>query len=273
MSDVTGYRGNTPGGVIVTGAQIQDGAVGWSDLSSTVQTLVGQGFRNLLINAAGFINQRGYVSGTATAVANQYTLDRWRVVTSGQNLVFAATGNGYTMTAPAGGVEQVIEGGNIFGGTYCLNWQGTATATVNGNAVAKGGTFTLLANTNATVRFIGGTFYQPQLEYGSTPSLYEQRPFGFEPWLAQRYFCNGVDLVMTSTYAAGTAITSPIRFQNTMRTSPTMTISPSSFSGVGYNATNSVVSNARQFALAFTTSNGANSTGLGTLTWTANAEL
>lgn len=147
------------------------------------------GFRNLLINALGRVNVRGYVSGTVTTSANQYTLDRWRVVVSGQSLGFALTSNGYTMTAPAGGVEQVIEGSNIFGGTYVLNWQGTATATVNGVAVPKRGTFTLPANTNATVRFIGGTFYLPQLEYGAVPSQFELRMAQFEEFLCQFYAC------------------------------------------------------------------------------------
>jgi hypothetical protein len=41
------------------------------------------GVRNLVINGNFAINQRAYVSGAATSGANQYTLDRWRVVTSG----------------------------------------------------------------------------------------------------------------------------------------------------------------------------------------------
>lgn len=147
------------------------------------------GFRNLIINPLGRINQRGYVSGTATGSANQYTLDRWRVVTSGQNLTFSATGNGLTMTAPAGGVEQVIEGTNIAGGIYTLSWLGTATATVNGGAVTNGGQVSLSANTNATVRFTGGTYYQPQLEFGDRQSAFEQRPNSTELAFCQRYYC------------------------------------------------------------------------------------
>lgn len=62
--------------------------------------------KNLLINPLFLINQRGYVSGTATGGANQYTVDRWRVVTAGQNLTLS----GSQATAPAGGLEQVVEG-------------------------------------------------------------------------------------------------------------------------------------------------------------------
>ena len=149
--------------------------------------------RNLIINGSGRINQRVYTSGAATSGANEYTLDRWRVVTSGQSLTFTGTNAGRVMTAPAGGAEQVIEGANIAGGTYVLNWTGTATATVDGNAVAKGGTFTLTANTNATVRFTGGTFSEVQVEAGSVATPFEHRSIGEELALCQRYFCKTFD--------------------------------------------------------------------------------
>lgn len=148
----------------------------------------GGAFKNKLINGVFGINQRGYVSATATTVANQYTLDRWRVVTSGQNLTFSASGNGSQITAPAGGVEQVIEGNLIEGGTYVLNWVGTATASVGGTPRTKGENFTLTANTNVTVRFTSGTVSQAQLELGTAPTSFENRLFGTELALCMRYF-------------------------------------------------------------------------------------
>ena len=111
------------------------------------------GIRNALINGNPTINQRGYVSGTATTAANEYTLDRWRVVVSGESVTWTDSENVRTVTAPAGGVEQVIEGINILSGTYTLNWTGTATATVDGSSVSKGGNVTLTGGTNCTVRF------------------------------------------------------------------------------------------------------------------------
>jgi|GEM_PF-2120456 len=148
--------------------------------------------RNLIINGSGRVNQRGYVSGAATAVANQFTLDRWFVVTSGQNLTFTSAASGRTMTAPAGGVSQVIESANIVGGTYVINWTGTATATVNGVSRAKGATFTLTANTNATVRFAGGTYTDAQIELGTIATAFERMDFGTELINCQRYYqvCN-----------------------------------------------------------------------------------
>jgi hypothetical protein len=146
-------------------------------------------FRNKLINALGAINQRAYVSGTATGGANQYTLDRWRVVTSGQNLTFSTSGIITTMTAPAGGLEQVIEGNNIEGGVYTLSWTGTATATVNGSAVTNGGqTSSLTAGSNVTIRFTSGTVSLPQFEKATTTTSFEYRPYAYELLLAQRYY-------------------------------------------------------------------------------------
>jgi hypothetical protein len=186
--------------------------------SATVAPSVGGfSFRNRLMNAQGLINQRGYVSGTATTTANQYTLDRWRVVTSGQNLTFSTSANQVTFTAPAGGVEQVIEGLNLESGTYVLNWEGTATATVGGAAVAKGGTVTVVGGTNTTVRFIGGTFIRPQFEAGSVATAFERRPYGTELALCQRYFERTGFILLTSVNTTG-------YWKITKRASPTITV-------------------------------------------------
>lgn len=182
------------------------------------------GLRNLLINGNFQINERAYVSGAATAGANQYTLDRWRVVVSGQSLTFAASGNGNSVTAPAGGVEQVIEGVNVGGGTYVLNWTGTATATVNGTARAKGESFTLPANTNATVRLIGGTASLVQLEPGTTPTPFEYGPLWLEEVRCQRY-CQAVTGISASGYQnSGSAVIVTVGFKVRMRASPTVII-------------------------------------------------
>jgi hypothetical protein len=174
------------------------------------------GMRNRLINAQGIINQRGYVSGTATSGANQYTLDRWRVVTSGQNLTFTTTNNVTTFTAPAGGVEQVIEGLNLESGTYDLNWTGTATATVGGTSVANGGSISVTGGVNLTIRFTGGTFSLPQFEKGTQATAFEWRPYGQELALCQRYYYKAIsDAVQlgvgwnASTTSASTLTTFP----------------------------------------------------------------
>ncbi|WP_288077868.1 hypothetical protein, partial [Pseudomonas sp.] len=180
------------------------------------------GHRNKIINGNFAINQRGYVSGTATTTSNEYTLDRWRVVTSGQSITFTASGNGNIVTAPAGGIEQVIEGGFIEGGTFVLNWTGTATATVNGVAVAKGGTVTLTAATNATVKFSGGTVSLVQVEAGSVATLFEHRLNELQ--LCEKYYFRArpVDRYYFSAHAAGCYHGFPISFPVTMRATPTV---------------------------------------------------
>jgi hypothetical protein len=192
------------------------------------------GMRNLLINGNPIINQRGYVSGTATGGANQYTLDRWRVVTSGQSVTFTDSANVRTVTAPAGGIEQVIEGLNILSGTHVLNWTGTATATVDGASVAKGGTVTLTGGTNCTVRFSGGTFSLPQLEPGTVATPFERRSYGQELALCQRYYYRRPGS-QTASYISGYYTGWRIlvgTFPVTMRATPTMTCSVT-FDGSG----------------------------------------
>ncbi|UPY37226.1 hypothetical protein [Sediminicoccus sp. KRV36] len=146
------------------------------------------GFRNLLINGNPVINQRAYVSGTATGAANQYTLDRWRVVTSGQNASWTDSAGLRTVTAPAGGIEQVVEAPNNLGGFHTLSWTGNATATVNGSAIANKGTISLTPNTTVIVRFTGGTFTMAQLEPGPIATPFERRAAAAEMMLCQWYF-------------------------------------------------------------------------------------
>jgi hypothetical protein len=177
-------------GLTATAAELNlmDGVTATTADLNRTNYLVQLAGRNRVINGQGRINQRSYVSGTATGGSNQYTLDRWRVVTSGQSLTFTGNDAGRTMTAPAGGCEQVIEGANIEGGTYVINWTGTATCTVDGTPRAKGATFTLTANTNATVRMIGGTFTDVQLELGTVVTPFERLPIGDELARCRRYY-------------------------------------------------------------------------------------
>ena len=180
------------------------------------------GVRNAIINGNPIINQRGYVSGTATTAANQYTLDRWRVVTSGQSITWTDSGNVRTVTAPAGGVEQVIEGINLITGTYTLNWTGTATATVAGNAVAKGGNVSITGGTDTTLRFSSGTFSLVQFEPGTVSTPFERRSYGAELALCQRYYWQNVQVIRLEGHNGyGNSTYMYVSNPTTMRVAPT----------------------------------------------------
>ncbi len=234
--------------VSVNGAQIaefgglQSTFFGTCDFNGTIQAdggiqangpVTGDGFisaaralspdRNRIINGQGRINQRAYVSGTATIAANTYTLDRWRVVVAGQSLTFTGGDPRRTMTAPAGGCEQVIEGANIEGGTYVINWTGTANCRVDGVTRAKGETFTLAYGSDTTVRFLNGTFTDVQLELGTFPSEFERLPISDELARCQRYyFADTVD----SANARLEASAGTLRFQRRMTFPVTMRVAP-----------------------------------------------
>jgi len=191
----------------------------------------GLSFRRLNHNGNFNINQRTYVSGTATIIANQLTLDRWKVKTLGQSLTFAPSGNGNSIVAPAGGLEQVFEGKDIVGGTYCANWVGAGTITVNGVAVTKGSSFVLPANTNATVVLIGA-FSQFQVELGTIPTQFENWPTSVELAICQRYcyvldnnnenIMAGWGVILTPFVMAACVTILPV----VMRAKPTINSSP-----------------------------------------------
>jgi hypothetical protein len=132
-----------------------------------------------------------------------------------------------TMTMVFGSARQVIEGINVIGGSYVLNWEGSASATVNGTPRAKGEVFTLLANTNVTVSFSSGSFTEVQLERGTVPTPYEWRPYGVELLLCQRYFFLHLPSFLPLQVAAYTPSVQPlptcyIPFPTTMRDDPTV---------------------------------------------------
>jgi len=178
------------------------------------------GFRNLLINANPVINQRGYVSGTTTTAANQYTLDRWRVVTSGQALSWTEVSGIRTVTAPSQGVVQVVESGNNLGGIHTLSWTGTASATVNTIPVAAGTSVSLPPGTNVTVLFSGGTFELPQLEPGAVSTPFERRPLSVEISLCKRYYEVFLASATSTAAAGGSIAATSINYQQEKRIVP-----------------------------------------------------
>ncbi len=220
------------------------------------------GLRNLLVNGDFRINQRAWISGTASTSSNQYCLDRWRIVTLGQSITWAADGAGLIVTAPAGGIDQLIDASSIVGGTYAVDWDGTATCTVNGQAVTKGGTVTLAANAQATVRFSGGTVTRARIEPGRTLP-WEPRPRWLEQLICMTYYEQPTTVARIYAGASGAKVT--VRYRVPKRVTPTVTF----VSNIGISTTPDAASNAYQ--LTVTTTQG--SAGIVSFIYRANAEL
>lgn len=166
---------------------LNKGGTGAADVAGARAALQVGPRRNLIFNPLFNVNQRRY-GGEATTSANQYVYDRWRVVVSGQTAGGQADKNGFTIVVPVGGLEQVVEGSFISGGDYTLSWSGTTAATINGSAVANGAQVTLTAGANVTIRFSAGYMFYPKLEMGSIATGYEDRSYGEELILCQRYY-------------------------------------------------------------------------------------
>jgi len=183
--------------------------------------------KNLLINAGFRVNQRGYVSGTATAAADEYTIDRWRVLVSGEFVTFPVLGADNTITVPAGGMGQKIGGFNIKGGVYTVNWQGSATCKVNGVVRKTGESFVLDADTLVDVVFYGGIVNKPQIEEGSIQTSFEYRHFSTERTLSENYYSKSPvegERVIVSQYNGLYVRSQKIVFPQKMRVVPTVVL-------------------------------------------------
>lgn len=227
--------------------------------------------RNLLVNGNFAVNQRGYVSGTNTTVAYQYTLDMWRVVTGGQNVTFTNLGGGTAnfanqVTAPAGGLEQVVPGESIQGGTYTLNWVGAGIATVNGVAVTKSVSFTLTAGTNAIVRFVGVVSYA-QLEPGSAATTFEYLPYEVNLQRCERFYEIG-EAVTNGNANAGQSVSHRIHFRARKYKTPTISYAITAFANAAVADARNPSADGLEWYVQATVSGGTASTG----TWTASAE-
>lgn len=146
------------------------------------------GLRNRVINGAFSVNQRA-VSGTVTLAAGAYGHDRWKAGSGGCTYTFATTANVTTLTISAGSLQQVIEGVNLQSGTHVLSWAGTAQGRIGVGSYGASGTVTaaITGGTNTTIEFNTGTVTSVQLEPGTVATPSEQRPYGLELPLCQRY--------------------------------------------------------------------------------------
>jgi len=196
--------------------------------------------RNILINGNFLVNQRGYVSGTATA-SGSYMHDRWKSTTTNSNYTFTQGTPDTTITIAAGTIAQIVEDKNVAGGVYTLSWTGTATARVAINGGTTSGAYaaspittsSATAGQTITVEFSTGTLGKIQLESGTVATPYERQIYSDQFIQCQRYFQTSGVKPGTASGAGACAITFPgtsgsqggsITLAVTMRASPTLVI-------------------------------------------------
>ena len=159
--------------------------------------------RNILINGNFLVNQRAYVSGTATA-SGTYMHDRWKSTTTNSNYTFTQGTPDTTITIAAGTIAQIVETVNVAGGVYTLSWTGTATARIAINNGSTSGAYaaspittsSATAGQQITVEFSTGTCGLVQLEPGKKATPYERQIYSDQLAQCQRY-------CYANTYAGG----------------------------------------------------------------------
>lgn len=169
------------------------------------------GVINAIINGNFQVNQRG-VSGTVTLAAGAYGHDRWKAGASGCTYTFATVNNVTTLTITAGSLIQVIEGINLYSGTYVLSWSGTAQGKIGaGSYSGSGVTGSVTGGTNLNIEFNTGTLSLVQFEPGTEVSPFERRDYGRELMMCQRYLpCYNATSASAQTVCSGFAATSTI---------------------------------------------------------------
>ena len=185
------------------------------------------GVINAIINGNFQVNQRG-VSGTVTLAAGVYGHDRWKAGASGCTYTFATANNITTLTISAGSLIQVIEGNNLFTGTYTLSWTGTAQGKIGGGSYASSGmTGTPAGGSDLNIEFNTGTLSLVQFEPGSVATPFERRLYGDELALCQRYYLDTTAAFSQFYNGNGpnVAYSCNISFPATMRTAPTIVFS------------------------------------------------
>lgn len=188
------------GNFIISSAFVQGGIV--KRLTLLPATLSPQ--PNLLINAQGMINQRGASpSSNLSSISlneKRYFLDRWKsIVNNTASWSYNSNGNIATITAPGGGISQIIERINIVPGRHILTWRGNAIANIieagTSKGTGNGGTgeikilFVDLAGTgDVEIKFTDGIFSLPKFERGNIRTEFDYRNVASELALCQRYY-------------------------------------------------------------------------------------
>jgi hypothetical protein len=192
-------------------------------------------YKNLLIDAGFTINQRAYVSA-ATLASGSYGHDRWKAGASGGDYSFTQLASNTQITIASGkSLIQVVEDKNVNGTSYVLSWTGTAQARYAVNSATPAGSYAAspivitgqTAGTTMSVEFNTGTLSKPQLELGAVATSFDQRDYGTELALCQRYAIDVAGKSLYSPCGTGFSISTTEAFifiplQFSMRSTPSL---------------------------------------------------
>lgn len=199
------------------------------------------GLRNVAINGGFTINQRAYASAAALA-SGAYGHDRWKAGAGGGNYSFTQLASNTLITIAANKtLIQVVEYKNVQATRYVVSWTGTALGRVGVNSATPSGAYAAspivisgqTAGTTMSVEFgngaSSGTLGDVMIvaaSAGTVDTPFEQRPYGMELALCQRYYyritADDTAYVFGIAYAdSATSGFSCGQFPVTLRTSPT----------------------------------------------------
>lgn len=157
----------------------------------TVDSLNGgqlAGMRNLIINGRFQINQRA-VTGSVVLAAGAYGHDRFKAGSAGCTYTFATVAGLTTIAISAGSLVQSIEDANVTQASYVMSWTGTAQGRIVGGTYAAAPVqINATAGTQLNVEFGVGTLTKAQVEPGTALTPFENRFYGLELMLCQRYY-------------------------------------------------------------------------------------
>lgn len=210
-----------------------DAGISFNDLLQ--QLSKGYSSRNLLIDGAFTVNQRGYVS-VATLAAGVYGHDRWKAGASGGDYSFTQLPNATQITIASGkSLIQVVEDKNVVGGDYVLSWEGTAQGRYAVDSDTPSGAYadspiaisSQTAGTTMSVEFDDGTLGKIQLELGAIATEFERLPYDAQLLRCQRYYERIDNAVDKGPYGIGVYTSTTlaliyIHFRTTKRDIPTV---------------------------------------------------
>lgn len=258
-------------------------AAGWSTLTAAPALILGNGFKNYLVNGDFVINQRAFAGGALAA--GVYGFDRWKAGTGGCSVSLS----GGVLTHTSGPLVQVIESPRLNGelitvsvedpsGSITVNVDGQ-TGTITAGSGRRGVQVTVpsgsTGNVALTLTATAVTYKRVQLERGAAATGFEWRPAATETVLAERYFQASKSYASgpywTGQVTSGSAYAAARVLATQMRSAPSVTLSAKA--GVNFDVT--TISIIDSDACGFRFQATANGTGAGTMLaqFTADAEL